>query len=331
MHSNSFRLIEQPFAAVRPGSAREGVKAKALHLQAGDPLHRALSVIVGGCLEQLRGNEAGVRLGADPACVHQMRVGLRRLRAALRLFEPVVAPPQPLCQELLWLGGELGAARDWAVLTDETLADWRNGVLEAERPDGGAGTGLLLQAAREAATQGRDAARAAVGGERYARLIWNLVIWVERQRVSDGAAEGGAAAVLAAPLASVASSWLEAAWLRLRRRARGLNQASASQRHRLRIAAKRMRYATEFLQSLHEPNCVRPFVARLTELQDELGRLNDAVVAQQLLQRLADGQLELAGPARHVRHWLDRRHRDDRRRLLLLLWRRCDEAVPPWR
>jgi CHAD domain-containing protein len=329
MDADLRRLIEQPFASGLPSQALAVVKAKALPLQAGDPLHRALSIIAGGCLEHLRGNEAGACLGADPESVHQMRVGLRRLRAALRLFEPVAVLPPPLHQELLWLGSELGAARDWEVLAEETLADWLNGLRTAGRPGGEAATRLLL-AAREAAAQGRDAARGAVASERYARLVWNLVIWVQRLRGHDGEAVAlTAAAARGAPLATVAEAWLEAAWLRLQRRARRLNRATASQRHHLRIAAKKMRYATEFFQGLHEPTCVRPFLLRLAELQEVLGRLNDAEVAPRLLQRLVDGQPDLAGPARRVRQWLDRCQREDLRRLPVL-WRRCDEAALPW-
>lgn len=330
MGSDVLRLIQQPFARGLPGNARAVVRAEVPTLQAEHSLHQALSIMVGGCLEHLRGNEAGVCLGADPESVHQMRVGLRRLRAALQLFDPVFALPPPLRQELVWLSGELSAARDWEVLTDETLADWCKAA-PAVRRQGGDAAARLLQAARGAAEQGGAAARAAVCSERYARLIWNLGTWVVRQQVRDGEADALAgAAVLAAPLASVADAWLEAAWGRLQRRARGLNRADSRQRHRLRIAAKKMRYVTEFFQPLHEPGRVRPLVAQLSELQDVLGRLNDAVVAQQLLKRLVRGQPDLAWSARQCRHWLDRRQREDLRRLPAL-WRRCEQVARPWR
>jgi CHAD domain-containing protein len=74
------------------------------------------------------------------------------------------------------------------------------------------------------------------------------------------------------------------------RRARKLAAADAPARHRLRIAAKRMRYATEFFASLYPPRHVRPFVRALSSLQDTLGHLNDAAVTRKALRELATQQ-----------------------------------------
>ena len=52
-------------------------------------------------------------------------------------------------------------------------------------------------------------------------------------------------------------------------------------RHRARIAAKKVRYAIEFFASLYPRRAVRHYVDALTELQDDLGWPNDAVVADQ--------------------------------------------------
>src|SRR6266699_3130798 len=56
---------------------------------------------------------AGAREGEDPLHVHQMRVATRRMRAALRLFADVQpAEAGGLNDELNWIAGQLGAARD---------------------------------------------------------------------------------------------------------------------------------------------------------------------------------------------------------------------------
>ena len=52
----------------------------------------------------------------DPEYVHQMRVGLRRLNAALGLFRDVTPCPQALRDELRWIRLELGVARDRAAI-----------------------------------------------------------------------------------------------------------------------------------------------------------------------------------------------------------------------
>ena len=77
---------------------------------------------------------------------------------------------------------------------------------------------------------------------------------------------------------------------RLARRARKLAAADAPARHRLRIAAKRMRYATEFFASLYPAHQVRPSVRALTSLQDTLGLLNDTAVTRKALRELAAQQ-----------------------------------------
>ena len=83
----------------------------------------ALRVCAGECLAQIRGNEAAVYDGADPEGVHQMRVAVRRLRALVSCFKPLLSAParEDLSTELRWLQNSLGGARDWDVFVEETL------------------------------------------------------------------------------------------------------------------------------------------------------------------------------------------------------------------
>jgi CHAD domain-containing protein len=73
------------------------------------------------CVIDIRRHEAGLVHGTDPESVHLMRVGLRRLRSALRLFSPWIPLPADLRTELEWLGDALGNARDAEVLATSTL------------------------------------------------------------------------------------------------------------------------------------------------------------------------------------------------------------------
>ena len=84
---------------------------------------------------------------------------------------------------------------------------------------------------------------------------------------------------------------------RLHKRGRKLDGASPEQRHRVRIAAKKSRYATEFFAALYPAKQVRPYVKTLSALQDELGWLNDVAVAERLLAQLADEEVGLRGSA----------------------------------
>ena len=256
------------------------VRAEPLLLDAAMPVETALQAIAGNCIAQIQGNEAGVMHGGDPEHVHQMRVGLRRLRSLLKLFEDIAPLPAPLEQELRWLGAELGAARDWEVLADETLSQ----LMQEETNE--PALALLQQAVLAEARLRRKRAAVAVGSVRYASLLLHLVAWLHGARWQRDAAPAQQEA-LAAPLEAFARRALKQGQRRMQRRAGKLAEANAPARHRLRIAAKRMRYATEFFASLFPARKVRRFVDALSALQDSLGQLNDAAVARKALRELA--------------------------------------------
>ena len=107
--------------------------------------------IAGNCLEQVSGNQDGVAGGEDVESVHQMRVGLRRLRSALGMFKSLLALPDALKGELEWLGGALGEARDWDVLAGNTLAQLDGAAASG---CGGAGGGGARAGAPQARTGG---------------------------------------------------------------------------------------------------------------------------------------------------------------------------------
>jgi triphosphatase len=258
-------------------------RAEPLALDGTMRVEEALQTIAGNCIAQIQGNETGVINGSDPEHVHQMRVGLRRLASLLKLFEDVAPLPAPLDQELRWLGGELGAARDWEVLAGDTLSQLMHDA------SGEPALALLQQAALFEAAERRGRAAAAVGSVRYASLLLHLVAWLHGARWQRGAAPEQTEA-LAAPLKDFARRTLKQGQRRMARRARNLAHADAPARHRLRIAAKRMRYATEFFASLYPARKVSPFVDALSALQDSLGQLNDAAVARKALRELAGRQ-----------------------------------------
>lgn len=258
-------------------------KAEPVDLDAAMTVEQALQAIAAGCISQMQGNEAGVMQGGDPEHVHQMRVGLRRLRSLFKMFEDLAPLPAGVDEELRWLGSELGAARDWEVLAGDTLSDIMHEEADA------ALLPPLQQAAQAEADSNRARAATAVASVRYARLLLGLIAWLHGARWQRDASPEHRQA-LAAPVGRFARQVLKQGERRIKRRARGLAHADAPARHRLRIAAKRMRYATEFLASLYPQRQVRPFVRALTALQDSLGRLNDASVAQDLLRDLAQRQ-----------------------------------------
>ena len=262
------------------------VEALPIELAPGLTVEQGFQAIAGNCLAQLQGNEVGVAQGTDPESVHQMRVGLRRLRSALGLFGDVAPCPAELQQELVWLASELGAARDWEVLAGQTLpALAATGDAAPWGPRQPAATGVGPPKPQHA-----PPARGA-GGE--ARLLLCLGGWLQGARWRETLAAPGQKA-LAAPLAAFAMQALARRHATLKKRGKRLHDGTPQARHRVRIAAKNLRYAAEFFQSLYSAKRLRPYVAALTGLQGVLGQLNDASVADALLRQLAQAHPELA-------------------------------------
>jgi CHAD domain-containing protein len=217
--------------------------------------------------------------GADPEGVHDMRVGTRRLRAALSLYGPALPPAaRALRAELRWLANALGEVRDLDVQLERmerlTAEDGRAASAEVWAP-------LALVLARR-----RDEARArellpALDGERYRALLSELHALVE-----GSAGETPAAAERAATALRPA---LERRGRRLERAlARAGPRASAERRHLARIEAKRARYAIECCAALYGRPARRAITA-LRRLQELLGAERDASTAADALHAIATG------------------------------------------
>ena len=301
--------------------APTAVKASSLTLSKRMSIEQAFQAIAVNCMAQVQSNESGVALAQDAESVHQMRVGLRRLRSALGLFRQVLRAPEPLLQEIDWLTAELGAARDWDVLAASTLP--RIGREAPQEP-------LLAElelAAQGVAHQKHQAAALAVSSARHTRLVQSLTRWVQGcgwracLSLQDQAR-------LTARVAPFARKMLLSQQRRLLKRGGQLHGASPEARHRIRIAAKKTRYATEFLQSLYCARTVRPYVAALSALQDELGWLNDAAVAARLLQQLQDERADLAATAGFVRGCLGSGVNSDERKIRRL-WKNFTQVKLP--
>ena len=277
-------------AAVRFPTSPQAVTAAHLKLSKCMSVEQAFQAIVRNCIDQIEGNEAGVARCHDPESLHQMRVGMRRLDAAFALFSDLLAPPA-IADELVWLMDQLGPARDWDVFVGSILPS----VIGA-LPGQPALERLRVAAREKSAVLGAQAS-AAVSSDRFGKLVSALEQWVEQRGWRDDLPAKGLAR-LKRRVSDVAAAVLEREQQRLLRRGRNLGEADARRRHRLRIAAKRTRYAAEFFASLFPRKRMGPWLRALTRLQDELGSHNAPSVAARLLEDAGDGQREGAALAR---------------------------------
>ncbi|MDQ1831738.1 CHAD domain-containing protein [Massilia scottii] len=283
--------------AVRFPTTPKAIRARALKLSPRMSVEKAFQAIVRNCLDQIEANESGVIKYHDVESLHQMRVGLRRLRSALGMFDEVLSLPVALRQELDWLVSQLGPARDWDVLAGSTLPRITN-TLDADAP-----LVRVQHAAADKAMALHAAAGAAIASERYQNLIGNLERWFDERgwRAMQLPADK---VKLKMRIGDFARGILEKDQQRLLKRGRKLKGADPEARHRVRIAAKKTRYAAEFFASLYPRKTVRPYVKALASLQDELGLMNDVSVADGLLRQLSDGDEQLKDGTGFLRGYL---------------------------
>jgi len=246
-------------------------EARRVQLQPAMSPAQALRVVLGSCADQIVANASQIASGehADEH-VHQLRVGLRRLRSALRFFAgtPVDAALEPAAAALF---RRLGTARDQVVIEAGFTAD--------------------LQAALDAAGVSGSVPRAAAAGDEAApaivlrdpdsqALLLDLLTATHAQDVPAPVAESPLRDQLAARL----NRWH-------RRAAEGAKHYRAlddAGRHRLRKQVKRLRYALEFSAALFRPGDVRRYLAALRAAQERLGEINDVVMAMDAFRRARD-------------------------------------------
>lgn len=228
---------------------------------------------------ELRRCDPLVRADA-PEAVHQMRVATRRLRSALVTFRPLMRRDvtDPLREELTWIGGLLGEARDAQVMHERLTA-----MLAAEEPAVVTGsTGERIdRTLRDRYARGHRACVKAMTSGRYLALLHRLDELMDQPPWFEDAPER-------AP--GVLNDRVRHDLKRLRRRVNAVEGTEGDDRahrlHEVRKAAKRVGYAAEPLVPQHGRR-VKRFVKAVQSVQSALGDHQDSVVAQQELRKLA--------------------------------------------
>ena len=223
------------------------------------------------CLRQIAGNEGAVRNG-DPEGIHQMRVGLRRMRAALSLFKDMLhdGEVKGLKRELKWLTEQLGPARDFDVFVSKTLTPYR-----AKHPDRQEFE-ILEHDLERTRSAGFATARIAAESERSRRALLDCALWL-----LDGGWRNDTDALSQAlrerPARAFAQDELTRRIRKIGKQARKLERLDWRKRHKLRIAVKKVRYGREFFATLRcdGRKAGRKLDRALKGLQSELGTLND--------------------------------------------------------
>lgn len=242
--------------ALAQGRAPQGVSAAPVALTRAMSAARAFQTIGWNTLAHVLGNLAPVIAQGDPLAIHQLRVAIRRLRAALALFGRDLLAQDPQVdgfrRELRDAANLLAPARDLYV-----LAQGMKHPPEA-----------VLRAQAEAVRLAREA----LAGPRFQNLWLRLALWLE-----DGA-------YLGAPLAGAAIEPLAAGMIAHRRKAiKGMRKRLAGMSdaalHELRKDVKKLRYSASFFQPLDKSRAARAHQDALEQVQDALGEIQDRASA----------------------------------------------------
>ncbi|MFO1304890.1 MAG: CHAD domain-containing protein [Burkholderiales bacterium] len=274
--------------ALRSARASEPLRAADAELASSCPAGAAFAAIMHSCLAQIEGNAHGVLASDDPEWIHQMRIGVRRMRACLSLARRSIATEriEPLRVELRWLAQALGHARDLDVFATATLPSFREAVAR------GSGASLAPHLAKLAARtsvrrkDAREIARAAVASPRFVRLV----LAAASLAASPDLVATDPGNRLSRPARDVARPLLKRRHQALLALGADLAHAAPEARHAARLAAKKLRYATEFFSSLYSRKRTRAYRKALAILQEELGAWNDAAVAARVAAEITGPQ-----------------------------------------
>lgn len=246
-------------------------------LQPDDLMSEAGRKVLRFHFERMLLHEPGTRAGEDIEALHDMRVATRRMRAAFRVFGAAYRPKlrRRLLRELRGTGSVLGAVRDLDVFMEntrrylQTLPEERRGELD-----------LLFGVLQQRREKARGAMLEYLDGEQYRAFVEDFGAFVSTPGM--GSLDADVAGPVPVLVRHVAPRLIYERYEAVRAYETVLDGAPIQMLHALRIDGKRLRYTLEFFREVlgsEADDVIRAVVA----LQDHLGALNDAAVAQGLL------------------------------------------------
>lgn len=253
-------------------------KACAPRLDKGATCRQAFKEICRACLHDFQLNMPALETADTVEGVHQARVALRRLRAAVILFKPMVADAayRRLRGELQWLGRLLGTVRDLDVLQ-------ANLSLCAGQSETSGQARKLIAQCQAKRQRAHRAAMEAFSSDRGRILPLDLVEWVE-----TGQWQNENSSLAEEPVRKFARAQLKKRWKKLVKDGTGLAKLGPAARHQIRIEAKRLRYMAEFFAAApsfsKDREGLKALIGHCRGLQDALGTIRDEEATAEFLQ-----------------------------------------------
>ncbi|MDP4006624.1 CYTH and CHAD domain-containing protein [Methylobacterium sp. NEAU K] len=261
-------------------------KAEPVPLRVDMSAAEAFQSIAHACLRHMRLNEDILLKGRDVEALHQVRVAIRRLRSAFSLFGDLVedGPGTRIKAELKRLTQPLGQARNLDVFLATTLP------VERQRHPDEAGLLNLETQLEDHRTKAYEAVERLLRSPEWRTLLLDLVAWINsgpwlRADDRDGAGSPKQ------PAREFSARELDRRRRQVKKRGRHLDELGPEDRHKVRIAAKKLRYGVEFFARLY-PNQKAmkrhaAFTKVISRLQDHLGALNDIATGHEVVRQVA--------------------------------------------
>ncbi len=253
-------------------------------IQAAEPMSEAGRKTMYTHFLRMQANESGTRLGQDIEALHDMRVSTRRMRAAYGIFADHFDPDvlRPFNKGLRRTGRALGAVRDLDVLIEKAEA-YQAGLEEGQ-------TDALAPLLADWHAR-REVARREMLDYLDSPAYQGFVSAFQDFLTTPGA--GAQAIPIGDPLPHqvrhVAPRLILARYEVVRAYETVISGAPLTTYHMLRIDCKRLRYALEFFREVLGPEAPE-IIKQVTAMQDLLGALQDAHVAEGLIAGFLDEQ-----------------------------------------
>jgi triphosphatase len=273
----------------KKGASAEPERARPVRIARKDSCAKVFVAILDSAVAQILANREAVLQNDDPNGAHQLRIGLRRLRSALRALRPLANHSSLRAFERCArdVGRCVGTLRDADVLISGIHAQ-----VEAAATDK-TGFAELLETLTRERQHRRDEVRAALRGPSWTKLQLYLTLWPRTLSENPN---------LQKPVAGHARKVLRKAWKKAAKLGRKLEKLDAEHRHEMRKTLKKLRYQAEFFAPLFTKRDTERFIERLKTLQDVFGYINDVRMAPKLveLQKQSNGGIDATRAASYA-------------------------------
>jgi inorganic triphosphatase YgiF len=273
------------FSAAKPSVS----KGRFPPLKKSQSIASALQSLIGACLAHVQSNVPGALLKLDKEYLHQVRVGLRRLRVALSIVQRYRSDDEltALKEQVTQLCIELGRSREWDVFVTQTLAPICTRLPEHS------GLREVLSVSERSRKKQHAGMESSLASPEFQRMLLRFGAWMH----------GAQWEVVETTLEQFAAETLKKRCKLVVKRGNEVSGDDADKLHALRIACKKLRYSIEMFGSLFAESRAKNYEAVLADLQEILGNLYDIAVAHRLLNGLDN-------TARHdtltlIRGWME--------------------------